>query len=239
MDSNPISLLDKANAFPTMLNLKKLSLNNMPDLKKIEAGSLSNLPALQHLYVANCPKLFYMSGDALVNHVSWRQVFCSDYCFTLNGRRDFFTELFLFKKVFKLNILKCWKTFKLKIKKKSVKIFQWKLISLSCETTNITIEKNNYFYVIFYSNSVSICKRTYLIFFVQLQNNTRAYVPLLKTLELSNNSLEHLSLEMAQWDKLEELHLMNNQWSCDCGNDDLVCNYSKTRFPVFQKCHNH
>ncbi|KAK2580065.1 hypothetical protein KPH14_012349 [Odynerus spinipes] len=47
--------------------------------------------------------------------------------------------------------------------------------------------------------------------------------PPLKGLYLSDNALRYLPSQLvARWDKLEELDLMNNQWSCDCDNQYLI-----------------
>lgn len=47
--------------------------------------------------------------------------------------------------------------------------------------------------------------------------------PPLKKLNLASNALRYLPmLLVGRWDKLKELRLMNNQWSCDCGNQYLV-----------------
>ncbi|XP_029169687.1 leucine-rich repeat neuronal protein 2-like [Nylanderia fulva] len=53
---------------------------------------------------------------------------------------------------------------------------------------------------------------------------TRGMVwPMLKKLDLSSNAIQYLpSLLLDRWDKLEELHLMHNRWSCDCQNQYLV-----------------
>ncbi|XP_039313898.1 chondroadherin isoform X2 [Solenopsis invicta] len=49
--------------------------------------------------------------------------------------------------------------------------------------------------------------------------------PPLKKLNLASNALRYLPmLLVSRWDKLEELRLTNNQWSCDCGNQYLVRN---------------
>ncbi|XP_066599040.1 leucine-rich repeat neuronal protein 2-like [Prorops nasuta] len=47
--------------------------------------------------------------------------------------------------------------------------------------------------------------------------------PPLKQLDLSDNALRYLpSLLVGRWDKLEEMDLTNNQWSCDCDNQYLI-----------------
>ncbi|XP_029660763.1 leucine-rich repeat neuronal protein 2-like [Formica exsecta] len=47
--------------------------------------------------------------------------------------------------------------------------------------------------------------------------------PLLKKLDLSSNALRYLPvLFLDRWDRLEELHLMHNPWSCDCRNQYLI-----------------
>ncbi|KAL6257465.1 hypothetical protein P5V15_011035 [Pogonomyrmex californicus] len=47
--------------------------------------------------------------------------------------------------------------------------------------------------------------------------------PPLKKLILSSNALQYLPmLLVGRWDKLEELRLTHNPWSCDCGNQYLV-----------------
>ncbi|XP_043502287.1 leucine-rich repeats and immunoglobulin-like domains protein 3 [Polistes fuscatus] len=47
--------------------------------------------------------------------------------------------------------------------------------------------------------------------------------PPLKILDLSDNALRYLPSQLVEsWDKLEELDLMNNEWSCDCDNQYLI-----------------
>ncbi|XP_016844809.1 leucine-rich repeat-containing protein 4B isoform X2 [Nasonia vitripennis] len=47
--------------------------------------------------------------------------------------------------------------------------------------------------------------------------------PALKTLNISSNALRYLPGNLlVRWDRLEELHLMNNQWACDCDNQYLI-----------------
>jgi Leucine-rich repeat (LRR) protein len=47
--------------------------------------------------------------------------------------------------------------------------------------------------------------------------------PPLKKLNLASNALQYLPmLLVGRWDKLEELRLTNNQWSCDCHNQYLI-----------------
>ncbi|XP_014489321.1 PREDICTED: leucine-rich repeat neuronal protein 2-like [Dinoponera quadriceps] len=47
--------------------------------------------------------------------------------------------------------------------------------------------------------------------------------PPLKKLIISDNALRYLpAMLVGRWDKLEELDLMNNEWSCDCNNQFLV-----------------
>lgn len=47
--------------------------------------------------------------------------------------------------------------------------------------------------------------------------------PPLKKLDISDNAIRYLSaMLVGRWDKLEELDLMNNEWSCDCNNQFLV-----------------
>lgn len=47
--------------------------------------------------------------------------------------------------------------------------------------------------------------------------------PSLKKLDLSSNAIRYLpSLLLDRWDRLEELHLMHNRWSCDCQNQYLI-----------------
>ncbi|CAK9798198.1 Leucine-rich repeat neuronal protein 2 [Anthophora plagiata] len=47
--------------------------------------------------------------------------------------------------------------------------------------------------------------------------------PPLKKLYLSDNALRYLPQQfVARWDRLEELDLMNNKWSCDCDNQYLI-----------------
>ncbi|XP_072758203.1 tsukushi [Anoplolepis gracilipes] len=47
--------------------------------------------------------------------------------------------------------------------------------------------------------------------------------PFLKKLDLSSNALQYLpNLLVNRWDRLEELHLMHNRWSCDCRNQYLI-----------------
>lgn len=55
------------------------------------------------------------------------------------------------------------------------------------------------------------------------QTNERMFWPPLKKLDLSSNALRYLPmLFFDRWDRLEELHLMHNRWSCDCQNQHLV-----------------
>ncbi|XP_020292276.1 leucine-rich repeat neuronal protein 2-like isoform X2 [Pseudomyrmex gracilis] len=52
---------------------------------------------------------------------------------------------------------------------------------------------------------------------------TGALWPPLKKLDLTSNSLQYLPmLLVGRWDKLEELHLTHNNWSCDCNNQYLI-----------------
>lgn len=45
----------------------------------------------------------------------------------------------------------------------------------------------------------------------------------MKKLDISDNALRYLpALLVGRWDMLEELDLMNNEWSCDCENQYLV-----------------
>ncbi|XP_011499664.1 PREDICTED: TLR4 interactor with leucine rich repeats-like [Ceratosolen solmsi marchali] len=47
--------------------------------------------------------------------------------------------------------------------------------------------------------------------------------PPLKVLNISNNALHYLSATLvARWDKLQELHIMSNNWNCDCDNQYLI-----------------
>ncbi|EFN84842.1 Leucine-rich repeat neuronal protein 2 [Harpegnathos saltator] len=47
--------------------------------------------------------------------------------------------------------------------------------------------------------------------------------PPLKKLDISDNALQYLpAMLVGRWDNLEELDLMNNEWSCDCNNQFLV-----------------
>ncbi|XP_015181798.1 PREDICTED: leucine-rich repeat neuronal protein 1-like [Polistes dominula] len=47
--------------------------------------------------------------------------------------------------------------------------------------------------------------------------------PPLKILDLSDNALRYLPSQLVEsWDKLKELDLMNNEWSCDCDNQYLI-----------------
>lgn len=47
--------------------------------------------------------------------------------------------------------------------------------------------------------------------------------PPLKKVDISDNALRYLPASLVgRWDKLEELDLMNNEWSCDCDNQYLV-----------------
>ncbi|XP_043665773.1 platelet glycoprotein V-like [Vespula pensylvanica] len=47
--------------------------------------------------------------------------------------------------------------------------------------------------------------------------------PPLKILDLSDNALRYLPSQLVgRWDRLEELDLMNNEWSCDCDNQYLI-----------------
>ncbi|XP_047345545.1 leucine-rich repeat neuronal protein 2-like isoform X1 [Vespa velutina] len=47
--------------------------------------------------------------------------------------------------------------------------------------------------------------------------------PPLKILDLSDNALRYLPSQLVErWDRLEELDLMNNEWSCDCNNQYLI-----------------
>lgn len=47
--------------------------------------------------------------------------------------------------------------------------------------------------------------------------------PPLKKLYVSDNALQYLpALLVGKWGELEELDLMNNEWSCDCDNQFLV-----------------
>lgn len=56
--------------------------------------------------------------------------------------------------------------------------------------------------------------------------------PPLRKLNVESNALQTLSmLLVSRWDKLEELHLMDNQWSCDCRNQYLVSSDKGTREP--------
>lgn len=54
--------------------------------------------------------------------------------------------------------------------------------------------------------------------------------PPLKKLDISDNALRYLpSMLVGRWDGLEELDLMNNEWSCDCNNQFLVSCGNHTR----------
>ncbi|XP_012529913.1 slit homolog 1 protein [Monomorium pharaonis] len=47
--------------------------------------------------------------------------------------------------------------------------------------------------------------------------------PPLKKLYLASNALRYLPMLLVpRWNNLEELRLMNNQWSCDCDNENLI-----------------
>ena len=47
--------------------------------------------------------------------------------------------------------------------------------------------------------------------------------PPIKALNISNNALRYLPATLlARWDKLEQLHLTGNDWSCDCENQYFV-----------------
>ncbi|KAJ8687951.1 hypothetical protein QAD02_023746 [Eretmocerus hayati] len=47
--------------------------------------------------------------------------------------------------------------------------------------------------------------------------------PSMKKLHLVNNSLRYLPFTLiARWDLLEELHVTNNKWSCDCINQHFI-----------------
>lgn len=60
------------------------------------------------------------------------------------------------------------------------------------------------------------------IFHAQPEVGGRTW-PRLKKLHLSNNALEYLpSGLLARWDQLEEMHVVNNPWSCDCENQHFV-----------------
>ncbi|KAF7987842.1 hypothetical protein HCN44_003705 [Aphidius gifuensis] len=49
--------------------------------------------------------------------------------------------------------------------------------------------------------------------------------PQLKILDISNNALKYLPSDLiARWDKLEYLSIINNDWVCDCDNQDLIGN---------------
>ncbi|XP_058805913.1 leucine-rich repeat neuronal protein 1 [Phymastichus coffea] len=123
MDGNPIELLNEANEFPLMPNLKELQMNNMTRLLAIDKGSLSNLENLEILSIENCPLLEEIDDEALA-------------------------------------------------KKQEQGTTTW---------------------------------------------------PPLKKLYLSNNALRYLPASLvARWDKLEELRITNNQWSCDCDNQYLI-----------------
>ncbi|XP_043463231.1 leucine-rich repeat neuronal protein 1-like [Leptopilina heterotoma] len=57
-----------------------------------------------------------------------------------------------------------------------------------------------------------------------VSNNSKVTTPLKKLL-ISDNALQYLPEHfVARWDRLEELDLMNNQWSCDCDNQYLIAN---------------
>lgn len=54
--------------------------------------------------------------------------------------------------------------------------------------------------------------------------------PPLRKLNVESNALQTLSmLLVSRWDKLEELRLTDNQWSCDCRNQYLVSSDKGTR----------
>ncbi|XP_014210826.1 toll-like receptor 13 [Copidosoma floridanum] len=47
--------------------------------------------------------------------------------------------------------------------------------------------------------------------------------PLIKALDLSNNALKYLPDNLiARWDDVKQLHLKDNQWHCDCDNQNLI-----------------
>ncbi|EZA58169.1 hypothetical protein DMN91_011706 [Ooceraea biroi] len=122
LDFNPIRVIDRVNAFPSLKKLKELSLCDMPALTEIGGGGLSELIALENLYVQNCPKLDRIDEYAIV-----------------------------------------------------------------------------------------------------LKTSEGAMWPPLKKLIVKSNALRYLPmLLVGRWDKLEELDLGYNRWSCDCKNQYLI-----------------
>jgi Leucine-rich repeat (LRR) protein len=57
LDFNPIRVIDRVNAFPSLKKLRELSLCDMPSLTEIGSGGLSELIGLQNFYLQNCQKL--------------------------------------------------------------------------------------------------------------------------------------------------------------------------------------
>ncbi|GAB1859730.1 Leucine-rich repeat neuronal protein 1 [Camponotus japonicus] len=72
---------------------------------------------------------------------------------------------------------------------------------------------------------VKNCKKLEVIeeYAIAITTNNGMFWPPLKKLDLSSNALRYLPmLFLDRWDRLEELHLMHNRWSCDCQNQYLI-----------------
>ncbi|KAH0945251.1 hypothetical protein HN011_008533 [Eciton burchellii] len=122
LDFNPIRVIDRVNAFPSLKKLRELSLCDMPSLTEIGSGGLSELIGLQNFYLQNCQKLERIDEYAMM-----------------------------------------------------------------------------------------------------LKTSEGAIWPPLKKFLVKSNALRHLPmLLVGRWDKLEELDLRYNHWSCDCKNQYLI-----------------
>lgn len=69
LDDNPIHVIDHANAFPSLTNLKVLSMTYMTNLREIGRGGLSELTSLKELHVRNCPRLKKIDEYAMAYEV--------------------------------------------------------------------------------------------------------------------------------------------------------------------------
>lgn len=73
--------------------------------------------------------------------------------------------------------------------------------------------------------SIQHCPRLTRIdeFAIAYQTSEGKVWPPLKKVDISDNALRYLPASLVgRWDKLEELDLMNNEWSCDCDNQYLI-----------------
>ncbi|KAG7214149.1 hypothetical protein KM043_001500 [Ampulex compressa] len=70
LDENPLETLGQQCAFPSLPNLKELSLCCMPHLIEIGEGAFSRLTSLESLRIQNCPKLESIDERALVHRTA-------------------------------------------------------------------------------------------------------------------------------------------------------------------------